>query len=149
MGYGLKQAGRAWYQALTSFLTNSGFSRSKNDYYLFTRTDADVTTCVLVWADDIIIGSKNRQRETNELRINFSERFKMDDRSSHWCFLGMSTNFGDGFKSISQTQYIDECPSRVGLKGCKAVSNPPDSNYNLAETKTIVAPLLNYTKGLK
>ena len=67
---------------------DSGFNRSKNDYCLFARTDADMTTYVLVWVDEIIIGSRNQQC-VNVLRDNFSERIKMDDRGPLSWFLGM------------------------------------------------------------
>ena len=39
--YGLKQAERDWYQTLSSFLEEADFSRSENDYCLFTSKRQD------------------------------------------------------------------------------------------------------------
>ena len=77
--YGLKQAGRDWYQTLSPFLEETGFNRSKNDYCLFTSNVEDELCYVLVWVDDIIIGCKNKGR-IKKLREDFNQRFSMDDR---------------------------------------------------------------------
>ena len=48
--YGLKQAAKNWYEALTSLLLKEGFKRSRNDYCLFVRKEEDGTfSYVLVW----------------------------------------------------------------------------------------------------
>ena len=57
--YGLKQAGRVWFQTLSSFLEETGFIRSKNDYCLFISNVGDELCYVLVWINDIIIGCKS------------------------------------------------------------------------------------------
>ena len=77
--YGLKQAGRDWNQTLSSFLEKAGFSRSKNNCCLFTKTTGDGICYVLVWVDDIIICCKD-ENHIAKLRKDFNQRFKMDDR---------------------------------------------------------------------
>ncbi|GJY85228.1 ribonuclease H-like domain-containing protein [Tanacetum coccineum] len=57
--YGLKQAPRQWNAKLTSTLTENGFSQSKSDYSLFTKTDKGVFLALLVYVDDIIITGNN------------------------------------------------------------------------------------------
>ena len=80
--YGLQQAGRDWYQTLSTFLLDEGFNRSSNGFCLFTiRGTNDAMIYVLVWVDDIIIGCRCRD-EVDKLRSRFSERFKMDDRGA-------------------------------------------------------------------
>ncbi len=116
---------------MTSVLIDNGFNRSKNDYCLFTRTDTDVTTHVLVCVVDIVIGSRNQQY-VYVLLNNLCERFKMDDRGPLPWILGMSKISGAGLESINQTHYIDECVNRLGHEGYKPVSTPADAAVMLA-----------------
>ena len=89
--YGLKQAGRDWYQTLSYFLEETGFNRSKNDYCLFTSNVEDDLCYVLVWVDDIISGYKNKGR-IKKLREDFNQPSKMDDRGPLLWFMGMAIN---------------------------------------------------------
>ncbi|GKB21305.1 ribonuclease H-like domain-containing protein [Tanacetum coccineum] len=57
--YGLKQAPRQWNAKLTSTLIDNGFSHSKSDYSLYTKSDKDVFLALLVYVDDIIITGNN------------------------------------------------------------------------------------------
>ena len=80
--YGLRQGVRDWYQTLSTFLLDEGFTRSSNDYCLSTmRGTTDAMIYALVWIDDIIFGCRC-QDEVDKLRNRFSERFKMDDRGA-------------------------------------------------------------------
>ena len=55
--YGLKQAPRAWYETLSTFLTEQKFVRGKIDNTLFIyKTQTDVIL-VQIYVDDIIFGS--------------------------------------------------------------------------------------------
>ncbi|GKA09500.1 retrovirus-related pol polyprotein from transposon TNT 1-94 [Tanacetum coccineum] len=55
--YGLKQAPRAWYETLSTFLTEHKFVRGKIDNTLFVyKTQTDVIL-VQIYVDDIIFGS--------------------------------------------------------------------------------------------
>ncbi|GJS39297.1 putative RNA-directed DNA polymerase [Tanacetum coccineum] len=56
--YGLKLAPRQWNAKLTSTLIENGFSQSKSDYSLFTKSDKGVFLALLVYVDDIIITGK-------------------------------------------------------------------------------------------
>ena len=48
--YALRQAGRDWYQTLSTFLLDEGFTRSSNDFCLFTmRGTNDAMICLLFW----------------------------------------------------------------------------------------------------
>ncbi|GJS30966.1 ribonuclease H-like domain-containing protein [Tanacetum coccineum] len=57
--YGLKQAPRQWNAKLTSTLIKNGFSQSKSDYSLCTKSDNSVFLFLLVYVDDIIITGNN------------------------------------------------------------------------------------------
>ena len=57
--YGLKQAPRAWYERLSKFLLEKGFSRGKVDTTLFIKRKLNDIFLVQIYVDDIIFGSTN------------------------------------------------------------------------------------------
>ena len=61
--YGLKQAGRRWYQKLVEIMTNLGFARCEGDQAMFYRRSEDKGTfiIVLVHADDCTIVGKSKK----------------------------------------------------------------------------------------
>lgn len=55
--YDLKQAPRAWYQALHDYLLFIDFTSSHADHSLFIRHDSNTVTYLLVYVDDILLTS--------------------------------------------------------------------------------------------
>jgi hypothetical protein len=58
--YGLHQAPRAWYDTLSTYLLESGFSRGKIDKTLFLKINKDDILLVQIYVDDIIFGSTKK-----------------------------------------------------------------------------------------
>ena len=57
--YGLKQAPRAWYERLSNFLLEKGFSKGKVDTTLFIKKTKNDLLIVQIYVDDIIFGATN------------------------------------------------------------------------------------------
>ena len=57
--YGLKQAPRAWYERLSNFLLEKGFSKGKVDITLFINKSKYDLLFVQIYVDDIIFGATN------------------------------------------------------------------------------------------
>ena len=57
--YGLKQAPRAWYERLSKFLIEKGFSRGKIDTTLFIKIKNNDMLLAQIYIDDIIFGATN------------------------------------------------------------------------------------------
>ena len=55
--YDLKQALRAWYDRLSSFLQDIGYSLGEVYQTLFTKTDNNDILLVQIYVDDIVLGS--------------------------------------------------------------------------------------------
>ncbi|KAJ9561414.1 hypothetical protein OSB04_006574 [Centaurea solstitialis] len=55
--YGLKQAHRAWYDTLSTYLLTQGFTRGKIDSTLFVKKYKDYVFLAQIYVDDIIFGS--------------------------------------------------------------------------------------------
>ena len=53
--YGLKQAFRAWYGRIDSFLTSLGFTKSKEDYSLYFKVMNDEPVILLLYVDDLFL----------------------------------------------------------------------------------------------
>ena len=51
--YVLKQAPRAWYGRIDSFLTSLGFTKSKFDYNLYLKVMNDEPVILLLYVDDL------------------------------------------------------------------------------------------------
>ena len=68
--YGLKQAGRGWYQEMSRvFLDKMGFTRSSIDHSVFFQQSGEEHTTVAVATDDMAVTSKRKED---------AERFKAD-----------------------------------------------------------------------
>jgi hypothetical protein len=53
--YRLKQAPRAWYGRIDSFLTSLGFTKSKVDSNLYFKVMNDETIILLLYVDDLFL----------------------------------------------------------------------------------------------
>ncbi|GJY57605.1 retrovirus-related pol polyprotein from transposon TNT 1-94 [Tanacetum coccineum] len=74
--HGLKQAPRAWYDMLSSFLISQHFSKGAVDLTLFTRQAGNKLLLVQIYVDDIIFASTNTVM-CNEFANQITTKFKM------------------------------------------------------------------------
>ncbi|GJZ65067.1 retrovirus-related pol polyprotein from transposon TNT 1-94 [Tanacetum coccineum] len=74
--YDLKQALRAWYNMLSSFLISQNFSKGSVDPTLFTRKAGNDLLLVQIYVDDIIFSSTNTAL-CNEFANLMTTKFKM------------------------------------------------------------------------
>ena len=86
--YGLKQSGRNWNTTLEKYLTQNGFTKSKADTCLFTKSVNGEVVHLLVWVDDIIIAASN-QKNLDETKTLLCEKFDMKDLGELKYFLGI------------------------------------------------------------
>ncbi|CAB4033965.1 Hypothetical predicted protein [Paramuricea clavata] len=114
--YGLKQAAKNWYEALTSLLLKKGFKRSCNDYCLFVRKEENGTfSYVLVWVDDIVVAGATEEA-INEIKSMLNAN-----------------------PAIAQQDY------KFNMSDCKVVATPGEVNLKLVksnEGKKLVDPKL-------
>ena len=53
--YGMKQAPRAWYRRIDSFLTSMGFAKNKVDHNLSYKVEKFVPIILLLYVDDLFL----------------------------------------------------------------------------------------------
>nr|GEX68039.1 hypothetical protein [Tanacetum cinerariifolium] len=123
--YGFKQAPRAWYDELSTFLLQNGFSKGIIDPTLFTRCFDDDILVVQVYVDDIIFGSTNPRYATLCSDL-MKSRFEMSMMKKMTFFLGLQVNQSPSGIFINQSNYVNEILKKYGLNTCNIIGTPMD-----------------------
>ena len=129
--YGLKQASRQWFAKLSSTILKHGFTQSKSDYSLFTRSKGSSFIALLVYVDDILIAS-NDFESVNALKHSLHAEFKLKDLGNLKYFLGLEVARTAKGISLCQRKYTLEIISDSGLLGTKPVKTPMEQNLKLS-----------------
>ncbi|KAK8926656.1 hypothetical protein KSP39_PZI018977 [Platanthera zijinensis] len=128
--YFLKQAPRAWYETLSSFLLENKFSRGKIDKTLFLREVKGKILLVQIYVDDIIFGSTD-----NNLCKKFSKlmqgKFEMSSMGELKYFLGLQVKQSEDEIFISQTKFTNELLKKFGMENATSMRTPMRSTVSL------------------
>ncbi|RVX15598.1 Retrovirus-related Pol polyprotein from transposon RE1 [Vitis vinifera] len=76
--YGLKQASRNWFSTFTATVKSAGYIQSKADYSLFTKSQGNKFTAILIYVDDILL-TGNDLHEIKMLKTHLLKRFFIKD----------------------------------------------------------------------
>ncbi|KAK6144502.1 hypothetical protein DH2020_021322 [Rehmannia glutinosa] len=128
--YGLKQAPRAWYDTLSQFLTDNGFTKGKVDRTLFRIQDGESILLVQICVDGIIFRSTNK-----ELCDKFSNlmqgKFEMGMMGELTFFLGLQVKQLKDGTFISQTKYTKDLMKKFGMEEKSSVKIPMNTSLKL------------------
>lgn len=127
--YGLKQAARAWNQAVHRVLMSGNFTQSKADPCLYTKVVESHHVYVLVYVDDLVVASDEEKfiEDTAKL-LKGSFEIKCLGPIKHYLGLEVSRDSNGNFM-VSQTSYIRKVITEIGLQDSKASAYPLDPNY--------------------
>jgi len=128
--YGLKQAPRVWYERLSKFLIDHGYSRGKVDNTLFIKHKGKHILLVQVYVDDIIFGSTNIHLVEEFSKVMQGE-FEMSLMGELNYFLGLQIKQLDEGTAVCQTKYCRELLKRFGMNDSKSIDTPMPTNGNL------------------
>nr|GEV11074.1 uncharacterized mitochondrial protein AtMg00810-like [Tanacetum cinerariifolium] len=123
--YGLKQAPRTWYDELSTFLLQNGFSKGIIDPTLFTRRFDDDILVVQVYVDDIIFGLTD-PRYATLFSDMMKSRFEMSMMGEMTFFLGLQVNQSPSGIFINQSNYVNEILKKYGLNTCDIIEHKDD-----------------------
>nr|GEU63305.1 hypothetical protein [Tanacetum cinerariifolium] len=112
--YSLKQAPRAWYDMMTSFLISQQFSKGVVDPTLFTRHARNDLLLVQFYVDDIIFASTNTAM-CDEFANQMTNKFKMSMMEQISFFLGLQISQSPRGIFINQSKYASEIVKKYGL----------------------------------
>ncbi|GJZ66567.1 retrovirus-related pol polyprotein from transposon TNT 1-94 [Tanacetum coccineum] len=126
--YGLKQAPRAWYETLSTFLTEQKFVRGKIDNTLFVyKTQTDVIL-VQIYVDDIIFGSTSTKLCKQFSKL-MNQRYEMSMMGVLTYFLGFQIKQSERGISINQEKYVKDLLKKYDINGSsvKTPMVPPNN----------------------
>ncbi|KAK6137870.1 hypothetical protein DH2020_028378 [Rehmannia glutinosa] len=126
--YDLKQAPRAWYDKLSSFLLQNGFTRGKVDTTLFVFENGQDFLLVQIYVDDIIFGATNESLCKKFSKLMQGE-FEMSLIGELNFFLGLQIKQCQ--EGISQSKYTKELLKKFGIEEGRTVTTPMTTNIKL------------------
>ncbi|GJU86764.1 retrovirus-related pol polyprotein from transposon TNT 1-94 [Tanacetum coccineum] len=148
--YGFKQALRAWYDKLSSFLIDNHFTKGIVNLTLFTRRHGDDILIVQIYVYDIIFGSTNPVFSNRFAKL-MKDNFEMSMIGEMKFFLGLQVHQSPSGIFINQSQYTLEILKKHGMDGCDSISTPMDIaiiDANLQGTPTNKTKYHSMIEGL-
>ena len=124
--YGLKQAARAWNEAIHKEIVNLNFRQNTSDPCLYT---SDTGIFLLIYVDDIlVIGSDTAVMD--EVMDKLKTKFVIKNLGNISKYLGIEVQKDEnGNFLISQSKYIMDIVKDAGLENAKPSKYPMDSGY--------------------
>eukprot|EP00253_Pinus_taeda_P029795 PITA_29795 len=153
--YVLKQAPRAWYSRIDSYLLESEFDKCEGEPTVYIKEKDGKILIVVLYVDDVIfIG--NDDYLIKSFKSAMKEEFEMTDMGLLRYFLGIEVDQNENGIFISQAKYVNEVLGRFNMQECKAAITPTvmglklskdDSNKDFAPSlyKSIVGSLMYLT----
>jgi hypothetical protein len=89
--YGLKQSPRMWYKKFDTYMVGLGFTRSKEDHYMYFKLIGDHLIYLVLYVDDMLLIGNNKEI-IKDVKTQLSFKFDMNDLSAANFILGMEIN---------------------------------------------------------
>ncbi|WVZ16876.1 hypothetical protein V8G54_009858 [Vigna mungo] len=121
--YGLKQAGRQWYDKLSTFLLSNNYIRSNADHSLFLKHDTCHTTTIFIYVDDIVL-SGNNAIEIQHITTSLDNLFHIKNLGDLTYFLGLEVARNSSGIHLSQRKYILDLLTEAGMLNCAPMPTP-------------------------
>ena len=128
--YSLRQAPRAWHEALKSFITAYGFQTSHSDPFLFIYSKNNIIAYFLAYVDDLLIIVNDNGFLASFIQA-LSSRFSLKNLGAPNYFLGVEIVPIKSGLFLSQHKFIRELLERFEMEGAKPAPTP------LASTATL------------
>lgn len=143
--YDLKQASRASYDELKSYLLSTGFHPTISDPSLFKITIHSESIYVLIYVDDIIVTGSNTS--FNQSFINkISHRFSLKDLGPLNYFLGVEVIPTPSSLLLLQSKYTHDILTKSNMISSKPSSTPMQhSDLSLSSsTSPVISNVTEY-----
>ena len=116
--YGIKQAPRAWYARIDSYLIRLGFSKSHADPNLYYKVVNNAPVILLLYVDDLFLTGEE------SLITQCKKELAMKDPSLMHYYLGLEVWQKRGEIFLGQGKYAVKILHKFGMLGCKSMANP-------------------------
>jgi hypothetical protein len=127
--YGLRQAPRAWYGRIDSFLTSLGFTKSKENSNLYFKIMDNEPVILLLYVDDLFLTGE--EKLIAECKHRLSAEFEMKDLGLMHYFLGLEVWQSPGRIFLNQGKYMVEILKRFDMLDCKSMNTPMEAKLKL------------------
>jgi hypothetical protein len=131
--YGLKQASRQWFSKFSNTLLLHGFVQSKSDYSLFTKSNGSSFIALLVYVDDIVLASNDKQA-IDDLIVFLNNQFKLKDLGPLKFFLGLEIARTSKGISLCQRKFALEVLNDAGQLAARPTKFPMEPNAKFSST---------------
>ena len=132
--YGLKEAPRAWYGRIDSFLASLGFTKSKANPNLYFKVMDDESFILLLYVDDLFLIGNEKQIVACKKKL--AEEFEMKYLGLMHYFLGLEIWQNSEGIFLNQGKYDVEILKRFDMLECKAMATPMDTNLKLLDDES-------------
>ncbi|GJQ91505.1 retrovirus-related pol polyprotein from transposon TNT 1-94 [Tanacetum coccineum] len=132
--YDLKQAPKAWYDRLKSFLIKHEYKMGMVDNTLFTKKKGSNLIIVQIYVDDIIFDS-TCQDMCDEFAKIMHDEFEMSMVGELNFFLRLQIKQIEDGIFFNQSKYIKEMLKKFGLEESKPMKTPMSSDTKLTKDK--------------
>jgi hypothetical protein len=118
--YRLKQAPRAWYGWIDSFLMSLGFTKSKVDSNLYFKVMNDELVILLLYVDDLLLTREDKL--ITECKKRLASEFETTDLGIMHYFLGLEVWQSPERIFLNQGKYAFEILKRFDILECKSMN---------------------------
>jgi hypothetical protein len=125
----LKQAPRAWYYKIDSFLMSLGFTKSKYDPNLYFNIENDGPVILLLYVDELF--SSDEENLITYYKKKLVAEFEMEDLGPMHYFLGLEAWQGPTNIFLIQGKYSMEILKRFDTMDYKTMYSPMETNLKL------------------
>ena len=133
--YGLKQAGRSWYEKIDALLFKFGFTKLATDNCIYIKRSNDYLIIIALYVDDLLILSDSIPK-LKQFKQELANTFEMMDMGEARFILGIKID-RDRIKrtlSISQTEYINKVLANHNMTECDSKSSTTPMEVGLKLT---------------
>jgi hypothetical protein len=125
----LKQAPRAWYGHIDSFLMSLGFTKSKADSNLYFKIMDNEPVILLLYVDDLFLTGE--EKLIAECKRKLASEFEMKDLGLMHYFLGLEVWQSPERIFLNQGKYTVDILKRFNMLECKPMNTPMEAKLKL------------------
>jgi hypothetical protein len=130
--YGLKQAGRNWYQLLCDYLVGKeGFVKCLSEHCVFTKENGRIM--MIVYVDDAIISSLV-EAEATDLVARIQQYFELGEIGPLSWYLGSAIEDSGSSVRMSQKDYIEKMLKRYNYEQLGVQETPMIEKYAIVRS---------------
>jgi len=142
--YELKQAPRAWYERIDSYLMKLGFTRSEVDPNLYFKVTDDKPLILVLYVEDLFLTGADPL--IHECKREMASEFEMKDLGLMHYFLGLEVWQKPGEIFLSQGKYVVKILERFGMVDCKPITTLIELDFKKLSGSVVRPVLRNATE---